>query len=94
MHRADEKSPPKPPWLRVSMARSEAFGRVSRILREDGLHTVCEEADCPNIHECYSAGTATFLIMGDTCTRRCGFCAVTTLAAWSGAKPPTLLAFV
>ncbi len=60
------------------MAHSEAYGRVRRILRSHGLHTVCEEADCPNIHECYSAGTATFLIMGDVCTRHCGFCAVKT----------------
>jgi lipoic acid synthetase len=60
------------------MTRSEAFGRIHGILRGHGLHTVCEEADCPNIHECYSAGTATFLIMGAICTRRCGFCAVKT----------------
>jgi lipoic acid synthetase len=67
---------PKPPWLRVSLRRTERHGEVDRILRCHGLHTVCEEADCPNIHECYGAGTATFLIMGDVCTRHCGFCAV------------------
>lgn len=68
----------KPPWLKVRPGGGEAFGEVKRTLRERGLHTVCEEARCPNIGECWSCGTATFLIMGETCTRGCRFCAVAT----------------
>jgi lipoyl synthase len=68
----------KPPWLKVRPGGGEAFGEVKRTLRELGLHTVCEEARCPNIGECWSCGTATFLIMGETCTRGCRFCAVAT----------------
>ena len=68
---------PRPDWLKVRYRRNEAFGEVVRL--KDGLDlvTVCEEARCPNIDECWSAGTATFMLMGDICTRRCGFCAVT-----------------
>jgi lipoic acid synthetase len=68
----------KPPWLKVRPGGGESFGEVKGTLRELGLHTVCEEARCPNIGECWGCGTATFLIMGETCTRGCRFCAVGT----------------
>ena len=66
----------KPSWIRVRSSNSQAFYEVKRILREQKLHTVCEEASCPNIGECFGKGTATFMIMGDKCTRRCPFCDV------------------
>ncbi len=69
----------KPPWLRVKPPSSEATQRVRRLVRAKNLNTVCEEARCPNLAECWGNGTATFLILGDTCTRNCGFCAVGTL---------------
>jgi lipoic acid synthetase len=70
---------PKPDWIRVragSSAAGSRYYRVKEILREQRLHTVCEEASCPNIGECFGHGTATFMIMGDKCTRRCPFCDV------------------
>ncbi len=67
----------KPEWIRVKAGNSAArFGEVKAILRDHGLHTVCEEATCPNIGECFGKGTATFMILGDLCTRRCPFCDV------------------
>jgi lipoic acid synthetase len=66
----------KPDWIRVRAPSSPRFNEIKRILREHHLHTVCEEASCPNIGECFSKGTATFMIMGDICTRRCPFCDV------------------
>ncbi|MBK8338031.1 MAG: lipoyl synthase [Sterolibacteriaceae bacterium] len=70
----------KPEWIRIRLATAgpsaERFNDVKRILREQKLHTVCEEASCPNIGECFGKGTATFMIMGDQCTRRCPFCDV------------------
>ncbi len=67
----------KPDWIRVKAGNSAArFGEVKSILRSHGLHTVCEEATCPNIGECFGHGTATFMILGDLCTRRCPFCDV------------------
>jgi lipoyl synthase len=66
----------KPSWIRVRTASSPRFDEVKRLLRSRNLHTVCEEASCPNIGECFSHGTATFMIMGDLCTRRCPFCDV------------------
>ena len=66
----------KPDWIRVRAPSSPRFAEIKRILREHNLHTVCEEASCPNIGECFSKGTATFMIMGDICTRRCPFCDV------------------
>ena len=66
----------KPEWIRVRAAASPRFHEIKRILREHDLHTVCEEASCPNIGECFGNGTATFMIMGDVCTRRCPFCDV------------------
>lgn len=68
---------PKPDWIRVkAAAASSRFLEIKQILREHRLHTVCEEASCPNIGECFGKGTATFMIMGDKCTRRCPFCDV------------------
>ena len=66
----------KPDWIRVRAASSARFYDIKRILREHNLHTVCEEASCPNIGECFGKGTATFMILGDLCTRRCPFCDV------------------
>src|SRR5580698_11106874 len=67
----------KPDWIRVKAATgSSRFNEIKTILREHNLHTVCEEASCPNIGECFGKGTATFMIMGDKCTRRCPFCDV------------------
>lgn len=66
----------KPPWFKVSFPAGERFSHIKDLLREQSLHTVCEEAHCPNIGECFNAGTATFMILGDTCTRACGYCAV------------------
>ena len=67
----------KPPWLKVRACGNEKYLRVQSILRRHKLHTVCEEANCPNRGECFSSGTATFLIMGPNCTRNCTFCNVT-----------------
>ena len=67
----------KPDWIRVKAGSpSTRFYEIKQVLREQGLHTVCEEASCPNIGECFGQGTATFMIMGDKCTRRCPFCDV------------------
>ncbi|MDP4030273.1 MAG: lipoyl synthase [Gallionella sp.] len=66
----------KPEWIRVKPGSGSGYHDVKRILRENRLHTVCEEASCPNIGECFSKGTATFMILGDVCTRRCPFCDV------------------
>jgi len=74
----------KPDWIRVKFPTSSTFYDVKRILREHSLHTVCEEASCPNIGECFGKGTATFMILGDLCTRRCPFCDV----AHGRPKPP------
>ena len=66
----------KPEWIRMKVPDSPRFQEIKRVLRENNLHTVCEEASCPNIGECFSGGTATFMILGDICTRRCPFCDV------------------
>ncbi|MCD2449411.1 lipoyl synthase [Methylicorpusculum oleiharenae] len=66
----------KPDWIRVSLSAGEEVNRIKQLLRENNLHTVCEEAACPNLAECFKHGTATFMIMGDLCTRRCPFCDV------------------
>jgi lipoyl synthase len=67
----------KPEWLKVRAPGSENYHRLKGLMRGLGLHTVCEEANCPNIGECWHHGTATFMILGDTCTRSCGYCNVT-----------------
>ncbi len=73
----DDERLPKPSWIRVRAATPDSrYYDIKRILREQKLHTVCEEASCPNIAECFGKGTATFMILGDICTRRCPFCDV------------------
>jgi lipoyl synthase len=66
----------KPEWIRMKVPDGSRFREIKQILRDNSLHTVCEEASCPNIGECFSGGTATFMILGDLCTRRCPFCDV------------------
>ncbi|HEX7055774.1 MAG TPA: lipoyl synthase [Bacilli bacterium] len=66
----------KPDWLKIQLTKGENFKQLKQIMRGKTLHTVCEEAKCPNIHECWANRTATFMILGDTCTRNCRFCAV------------------
>lgn len=66
----------KPDWIRIKVSANDEINRIKKLLRENNLHTVCEEAACPNLGECFSHGTATFMIMGDLCTRRCPFCDV------------------
>src|SRR5918912_685165 len=77
------KREPKPDWLRVRMPGGGRYEAVRRAMRELDLHTVCEEASCPNIGECWGSGTATVMLMGDVCTRGCRFCDVA-----SGTPPP------
>ena len=72
------RHPERPPWLKVRFPAGGKYEQLRELMREQGLHTVCEEAHCPNIGECWSRGTATFMILGDVCTRSCGFCAVAT----------------
>lgn len=69
---------PRPDWLKVRLPTGDDYFRLKGIMRDKGLHTVCEEARCPNVAECWGQGTATFMILGDVCTRSCGFCAVKT----------------
>jgi len=73
---AERRFEPKPEWLKVRFPGGQNYLRLKALMRERRLHTVCEEAHCPNIGECWEAGTATFMILGDTCTRACAFCAV------------------
>ncbi len=68
----------KPPWLKVRAPSGANYTRLHRLMRQSDLHTVCEEAHCPNIGDCWNRGTATFLILGDVCTRACGFCQITS----------------
>jgi lipoic acid synthetase len=74
----EARPPRKPPWLRVKMPSGATYFELKRLVREHRLHTVCEEAMCPNIGECWNQRSATFMLLGDTCTRSCGFCAVKT----------------
>lgn len=69
---------PRPAWLRVKLPYGDTFTNVRKLIDEHNLHTVCESARCPNMGECWGAGTATFMILGNTCTRSCSFCAVAT----------------
>ena len=71
-----EERPPKPPWLKVRAPGSPSYLRLKSLMRDLNLHTVCEDARCPNIGECWNHGTATFMILGDVCTRACAYCAV------------------
>ncbi|MDP5070192.1 MAG: lipoyl synthase [Congregibacter sp.] len=81
---------PKPKWLRARIHGGETYEQVKTIVHEHGLATVCEEAKCPNMSECWSAGTATIMLMGDVCTRACRFCAVNTgnPQGWLDAQEP------
>jgi lipoic acid synthetase len=76
--RTDLSSARRPEWLKAKIPGGEAYARLKSIIDTHALHTVCEEARCPNMGECWHAGTATFMILGDICTRSCGFCAVKT----------------
>ena len=69
---------PRPAWIKARAPMGERYERLQGLMRDLGLHTVCEEAHCPNLGECWNRGTATFMILGDVCTRACGFCAVKT----------------
>ncbi|MSP57706.1 MAG: lipoyl synthase [Flavobacteriaceae bacterium] len=73
-----EKRNPKPSWLKIELPTGENYTRVKRIVREHSLHTICEDGRCPNMGECWGSGTATFMILGNICTRSCSFCAVAT----------------
>jgi lipoic acid synthetase len=77
-HRPDAPALKKPDWIRVKAPLSRGYGETRAIVRANGLHTVCEEAGCPNIGECWDKKHATFMLMGDTCTRACAFCNVKT----------------
>ena len=77
----------KPSWLKVPIPQGETVHRLGALLRERNLHTVCEEARCPNMGECWAGGTATFMVLGDTCTRGCRFCAVKTHAKGQAVDP-------
>jgi lipoic acid synthetase len=74
----------KPPWLRMKMPGGEEFTKLLKLVNDQRLHTVCQSAKCPNMGECWAAGTATLMILGDVCTRSCGFCHIAT------GRPPTL----
>ncbi len=76
--RGTVRAGPNPPWLRIRLETGPIFSLVGGMVRGLGLHTVCQEARCPNIYECWGARTATFMVLGDVCTRSCGFCAVAT----------------
>ena len=78
------KGPRKPAWLKMRMPGGEGYSKLKRLVDDNRLHTVCQSAKCPNIGECWSAGTATLMILGDVCTRSCGFCHIAT------GRPPEL----
>ncbi|MBN2241996.1 MAG: lipoyl synthase [Acidobacteria bacterium] len=75
---AGKRRQPRPEWLKVRLPGGESYNRLKSLVRERNLHTVCQDARCPNIGECWGSGTATFMILGDVCTRSCRFCAVKT----------------
>ncbi len=77
-HPKTQKKRTRPDWLKVRFSVNENFREMSELVRENNLHTVCQEARCPNQSECWGKGTATLMILGDTCTRSCGFCAIKT----------------
>ncbi|MBI2966281.1 MAG: lipoyl synthase [Bacteroidetes bacterium] len=72
------KPPAKPPWLRVKLPQGENYRNLRKLVDDNHLHTICESGNCPNMGECWGEGTATFMILGNICTRSCGFCAVAT----------------
>jgi len=87
--KSSHKSRPlrKPDWLRIKLSYSDNFRAIERASRARNLHTVCEEANCPNIYECWNGGTATFMILGELCTRGCRFCSVKTGSPAPGVDP-------
>ncbi len=83
----------KPPWFKVPAPGGSRYRELSAMIKSENLHTVCQEAACPNIGECWQRGTATFMILGDTCTRRCGFCNVKTgKPTWNDPLEPARVA--
>ncbi len=83
----------KPPWFKVPPPGGGKYRELSRLIKEENLHTVCQEAACPNVGECWERGTATFMILGDTCTRRCGFCNVNSgKPTWNDPLEPARVA--
>jgi lipoic acid synthetase len=83
----------KPPWFKVPAPGGPKYRELQNLINEENLHTVCQEAACPNIGECWQRGTATFMILGDTCTRRCGFCNVKTgKPTWNDPLEPARVA--
>jgi lipoyl synthase len=83
----------KPPWFKVPAPGGHGYRELNRLIKAENLHTVCQEAACPNIGECWTRGTATFMILGDTCTRRCGFCNVKTgKPTWNDPLEPARVA--
>ncbi len=83
----------KPPWFKVPAPGGPKYRELQRLITDENLHTVCQEAACPNIGECWQRGTATFMILGDTCTRRCGFCNVKTgKPTWNDPLEPARVA--
>ncbi len=79
---------PKPPWIRVSQPWGESYDRLKKLMRSKALNTVCEHALCPNLAECWGRGAATFMILGDACTRNCAFCAVKKASPGIALPPP------
>ena len=83
----------KPPWFKGPAPGGVKYRELSKLISDENLHTVCQEAACPNVGECWERGTATFMILGDTCTRRCGFCNVTTgKPTWNDPLEPARVA--
>ena len=83
----------KPPWFKVPAPGGAKYRELSKLISDENLHTVCQEAACPNVGECWERGTATFMILGDTCTRRCGFCNVRTgKPTWNDPLEPARVA--
>jgi len=83
----------KPPWFKVPPPGGARYRELTELIRSENLHTVCQEAACPNVGECWERGTATFMILGDTCTRRCGFCNVQTgKPTWNDPLEPARVA--
>jgi lipoic acid synthetase len=84
---SEARREPRPDWLKISIRTDESFRDLRQMVSELRLNTVCQEARCPNIYECWNAGTATFMILGDTCTRYCGFCNVNSGKPRPGVDP-------
>jgi lipoic acid synthetase len=74
----EKRRPSKPSWLKIDLPTGSNYTKVKKIVKENRLHTICEDGRCPNMGECWGAGTATFMILGNVCTRSCSFCAVAT----------------